>query len=205
MPEPIAPQAPQAPPAPEGAGPAQPPEGQGGLRRALLVVGLSCVSAVVLGVWLVLPMLGRAHDHSETYAVGSCRAYAGSQTIYHRNDWDHDRRLSYAHPFTLMSTCADGTAGGSIRLLDEAFAAASSPQTPKHGYWFKDMETIGGRPIDWSRDFALCAMPAKYGGARRRTFLVSTAGTVWGKDLGKSGFVADFPADPAREGWRIAE
>ena len=170
---------------------------------AFLFVMISIIAAIAIPSLLAARSASRVS--SETAAVGSCRAYAGSQTIYHRNDWDHDGRLSYAHPFTLMSTCVDGTAGGSIRLLDEAFAAASSPKTPKHGYWFKDMETLGGRPIDWSNDFALCAMPAKYGGARRRTFLVSTAGTVWGKDLGKSGFVADFPADPAAAGWKPAD
>jgi hypothetical protein len=163
------------------------------------------VSAAVLGIWLVLPMLNRGHDRSETHAAAAMRAYAAAQSTYHRNDWDGDGKLGYAHPFTLMGKCTDEAARGSIQLVDAAFAAASSPQAPRHGYWFKDMETMAGKPIDWSRDFALCAMPAKYGGARRRTFLVSADGTVWGKDLGKAQYLADFPADPAGEGWRIAD
>jgi hypothetical protein len=44
-------------------------------------------------------------------------------------------------------------------------------------------------------------MPLKYGGRSKRTFIVSTDGVVWHKDLGRSEFVTDFPADPAAEGW----
>ena len=71
--------------------------------------------------------------------------------------------------------------------------------------FFEDMTTIGGRPIDWEKDFALCATPAVYGQVGYRTFIVMTNGTIFGKDLGGSEFVDDYPADPCAEGWIIAE
>ncbi len=67
------------------------------------------------------------------------------------------------------------------------------------------MKTIGGKKINWVDDYALCATPAKYGVTGRRTFIINTSGTVWGKDLGKSEFVKDFPAKPQTQGWEIAE
>jgi hypothetical protein len=141
----------------------------------------------------------------ETNAVGSCRAYAEAQTMYKRNDWDGDGKLTYAASFPLLNTTADAN-GTPIQLLDSAFATATSPAMPKHGYYFVNMKTIGGRKIDWANDYALCAAPAVYGRTGYRTFIVSTNGTTFGKDLGPEGKpVEDYPADPMAEGWIIAE
>jgi hypothetical protein len=90
-------------------------------------------------------------------------------------------------------------------LLDRAFAQAKGPDgTPKHGYLFYSMETIGGEKINWANDFGLCAVPAEYGKTGRTTFIISTNGTVFSIDnMGKP--VTDYPADPTEEGWIIAE
>jgi hypothetical protein len=72
-------------------------------------------------------------------------------------------------------------------------------------YRLKECQTIGGQSVNWKKDFALCAAPIKYGWGTRRTFIIMTDGVVWAKDLGRSEFVADFPADPAKEGWTRAE
>ena len=178
------------------------------LRRALLVAGLSVVSAAALGIWLVGPMMQRRHDRSELYAVGACRAYAETQSAYRRNDWDMDGTLAYAHPYMELSKHQkDMDAMISITGFEDwaSRAILSIEGVSERGYLLQDMQTLAGKPIDWTTDFALCATPAKYGGARRRTFIVSTDGTVWGKDLNKSEFVSDFPADPAAAGWHIAE
>jgi hypothetical protein len=172
------------------------------MRRVLLIAGLSCVSAVLIAGGFVC--LQRARQETlETNAIGSCRTYANAQVMYHKNDWD-GHGIAYARPFTELWAPLESY-GARIQLIDAAFRFATTPSSPKHGYWFKDMETISGRPIDWTKDFALCAMPATYGKTGRRTLIVSTDGTVWAKDRGRSEFVADFPADPLKEGWRLVE
>jgi hypothetical protein len=140
---------------------------------------------------------------SETRAVGCCRAYASAQSMYKRNDWDADATLEYAVPFSLLNTEPDGN-GNPIQLIDKIFKAAVSPKKPKFGYFFVDMRTIAGTAIDWVNDYALCAIPAKYGGATRNTFIVATNGTVFSRDIGGRP-VFDYPANPGVKGWRIAE
>jgi hypothetical protein len=84
-------------------------------------------------------------------------------------------------------------------------AAVGATGKPWDGYLFKDMASIGTVKIDWINDYACCATPAKYGGETRLTFIVCTNGTVFCKDLGKSQFVLDYPADPAAAGWKMAQ
>jgi hypothetical protein len=193
-------QAPVSAPAP----PAQPSPPPRPLRRTLLIAGLSCISATVISIWLVVPIIKRGHASVE-YARGSLRAYVEAQEIYRRGNREGNGKPTYAHPFTKLGTGDLDGGGGRVPLIDSAFAAATSPDSPKHGYWFKDMETIGGKPIDWTKDFALCAMPARYGKTGWRVFIIKTDGTTWAKDLGRSDFVADFPADPAAAGWFVAD
>jgi hypothetical protein len=103
-----------------------------------------------------------------------------------------------------------------LKQRDGAFAKNIAGGGSEGGYCFADMETIAGKPIDWRRDFALCAVPATYGRTGSRTFVVKTDGRVWARDLGadlylleapllanrdRPHFVADFPADPEAEGW----
>jgi hypothetical protein len=141
----------------------------------------------------------------ETNAVGSCRSYCSAQVMYHRNDWDGDGDLEHASPPSLLYDQRDAD-GQAIQLMDQAFALAAVPGgPPKHGYIFQEMQTIAGQPIDWKSDYALCATPAVYGRTGYRTFIVCTNGTTFGKDLGRSAFVSDYPADPAAEGWIVAE
>jgi len=165
------------------------------------------IPAVTLGLAtfalnLTAPDLSLAARRSslEANAMGTCRAYAVAQDMYKRHDWDGDGKLEYAHPFALLNATRDGT-GPPIQLIDDAFALATSPATPKHGYWYRDCQTIGGLPIDWARDFALCATPSIYGRTGWHTFMVSTDGRVWSRDLGRSAYLADFPWHPQRDGW----
>ena len=144
--------------------------------------------------------LGPLHE-----AVGSCRAYAASQTMFHRNDWDGDKVMEYAADFTKLHSTKDG-AGNAIQLLDKAFAAAKGPKgPPKHGYVFYNMKTIGGKKINWVDDYALCAVPAVYGRTGYLTLIINTNGTVFGKDTGGNKPVFDYPNNPAAAGWTIAE
>ena len=177
-----------------------------GWRRTGAVLG---ANAALYGVCLFPYLWTGALSHGqfygiETNAVGSCRAYAEAQTMFKRNDWDGDGKFTYAASFPLLNTTPDAR-GQPIQLIDGAFAAATSPTMPKHGYYFVNMKTIGGRKIDPANDFALCAVPAVYGKTGYRTFIVCTNGTTFGKDLGRSELVDDYPADPCADGWIIAE
>jgi len=193
-----------------------------GGSRAWLWLLLGCGGAVVLLVILVAaalmffgwkmsaasvpaPMVRRSVS-PESNAAGALRAYCSAQAMFHRNDWDADGKLEYATPYTLLDTQPDGN-GQPIRLIDAGMTAASGTAgSPRNGYLYRDMKTIAGAPIDWVTEYAFCAIPAQYGRTGRRTFIVTTNGTVYGKDLGsKTAFVDDYPADPQGSGWTLAE
>jgi hypothetical protein len=140
----------------------------------------------------------------ESNPHGSCRAYAEAQNMFKRHDWDKDGKFTYACPFTLLYTTLDEN-GQPIQLIDGALAQATSPNSTKHGYYFGEPKTIDDWPIDWEKDFALCATPAVYGRTGFSTFVITTDGRVWGKDLGRSELVDDFPADPRQAGWYDAD
>jgi len=150
-----------------------------------------------------VPAERKARGGLETNAVGSCRAYAEAQTIFHRNDWDNDGIMEYAARFPLLASTLDAT-GTPIQFLDGAFARALTPKNPKHGYYFVDMVSIAGAKIDFVTEFGVCAVPAVYGPGTRRTFIVTTMGTVFAKDTGGKP-VFDFPKDPGKAGWIVAE
>ncbi len=148
-----------------------------------------------------LPRVGRGL--LEPNAIGSCRAYCSAQTMFHRNDWERNGILEYAPNFGLLFATLDFN-GNAINLIDRRMKNAVAPKAEKHGYFFLDMQTIAGKAIDWSNDYGLCAVPAKYGKTGRRTFIVCTNGTVFGKDTGGQP-VFDYPANPPAKGWIIAE
>ncbi len=170
-----------------------------GGRRAPLGVVLALGGIVGVVASLIFPCRTR-RSTLETCSVGSCHAYAEAQIMYKRRDWNKDGELEYAHPFPVLHHQKDEN-GEMIQLIDSSFAKAVPGGPPKHGYNFRDMKTIGGKSIDWKKDFALCATPSYYRRTGYRTFIATTDGTVWGKDFGKSAFLDDFPADPGAEGW----
>lgn len=101
---------------------------------------------------------------------------------------------------------ADPLGVGHYAVLGEA--------RPTHGYWYQMLRRdahqapyqldldLDGAPFENGSDFAACAWPERYGDTGRRTFLVSSRGQVWAKDLG------EVPASEAprelSEGERIA-
>ncbi|HOX08275.1 MAG TPA: DUF2950 family protein [Planctomycetota bacterium] len=181
-----------------------------GCGGALLLVMIIAIIAAIA----IPSLLAARRSSQETVGVASCRAYSMAQVMYKKNDWDGDKVLSYAAPnanklsgpsfYVLYATPDPG--GTPVGLLDGVMANASSPLAAKQGYYFTDMKTVGGQPINWVNDYALCASPAIYGRTGYRTFIVSTDGTVYGKDLGAGAPPpTDYPANPMAEGWIIAE
>jgi hypothetical protein len=189
-----------------GEQPPSPPRGRS-LTGFYIAVGV-LAALIALGAALWKPLRAWYHEPYESWnifdrVVSRCRYYVEAQALYRAKDWDKDGKLEYAHPFALL--CSTEDAGEPIQLIDPSFALADGlgNSYPATGYYFRDCQTIGGVAIDWEQDFALCAFPMVYDRTGYRTFIVKTDGVVWAKDLGRSEPVKDFPADPAREGWRV--
>jgi hypothetical protein len=179
-------------------------EKAGARRTALWMLGILLIGGLLSGTAVVL-ILRHQLLQQEMLTIGSLRTYCNAQIMSRPGDWDTDEILTFAHPYTQLYGKPD-RAGQKLPLICAAFAAARGPRgKPYRGYLFKDMKTIYGKPINWAVDYGLCATPAQYGRTGRRTFIVVTDGVVWSKDLGESRFIADFPADPAAEGWENTE
>jgi hypothetical protein len=147
---------------------------------------------------------GSAVSPNEAKAAAALRAYASAQNMFKRNDWDADGTLEYAVPYSLLHSSMDLNKKP-IKLISAKFSnAMGAAGTAYNGYLFKDLTKIGGTKISWVTDYGLCATPAKYGPGSKLTFIISTSGTVYFKDLGKAKFVDDYPANPAGAGWKIA-
>jgi hypothetical protein len=180
-----------------------------GMAIAGIVVGAigTLSSFFVMCTAIAIPSMMTARRSSfEVNGMCCLRACATAQTMYIKTDWDGNGKKEYAFPFTNLYQ--DASCGGKEhKLIDRGFADAAGPAgAPKMGYLFQDCKTIGGKPIDRTKDYALCAKPAVYGRTGCRTFIVSTDGMVWGKDLGSGAtFVDDFPADPKAAGWSEAD
>jgi hypothetical protein len=164
---------------------------------AVLVVALAAV---------VLFTSGRSGRHSgqapTSVAASSLKMYAAGQAMYRRLDLDGDGKASYASQLPSMHRAKDSS-GNPIGLLRDEMVAAYGPNgTPNYGYVFLEMKTIAGKPIDWSKDYALCALPSPRRGSWTPTLIISTSGKIYSKDQGKDGtFVDDFPANPTAAGW----
>jgi len=169
------------------------------MRRGFTLIEMMIVVAIIA-------IVAARRNALETTAVGSMRAYADAQQMFHRNDWDGDGLLEYATPYTLLNNQLD-SAGDPLRLIDSSFSAAQGVGSPpRHGYIYQDLATIGGAPINWVTDCGLCAIPAVYGRNGYRTFIINISAVTYGRDQGPgSGFVADYPVGPAMAGWVIAE
>jgi hypothetical protein len=141
-------------------------------------------------------------------ATANLRAYMTAQHCYKMFDLNGDGKHKYAA--SLSDLYIDKQSGKEAKLTSLNFVAAHGPTgTPTCGYRFLECKTIGGNPIDWTQDFALCATPAGYAIDGRLTLITCSRGMnnveVWGKDLGKSMFIADFPENPKAEGWRLMD
>lgn len=177
-------------------------------KRVGVHLTLVGVAAAAFAFWAVAN-LSCQHDHvqsPEIQTVSFLLAYAEMQVMYrHGGDWDKDGVREYADelPRLYDTKRSDGEL---VEFAGKNMAAAHGPEgTPKAGYLFLEPRTIAGKRIDWSKDYALCGTPAAYGSGTRRTLILWTPGIVWAKDLGKSKFLKDFPADPAAEGWELIQ
>jgi len=176
-------------------------------------VAVAFASVAVAGLCMVL-LTASNHRYGpayETSAIAAMRTYCGAQNIFHRTDYDGDGVLEYCGPtnaehpdFTWL--CHATVSGTKIELLDNAFAAATSANTPKAGYWFVEIPLdVDGNPYDAATGYALCAVPAVYNQTGLYTFVVDTQGTVFQIDNGGRP-VTRFPdVDAAEMEWIVVE
>jgi hypothetical protein len=173
----------------------------GGVGTVVVIV--LAVLAIILVVLIRLPS-SRAdwRDECEASAAGRLRSYYSAQIIYRRADRDGDGAQEYADklPELVETKLPDGRPLG---LLDAGFLSAyGDGGKPVSGYVFRECRSIGGRPIDWAKELALCAAPAEASrGVKWATFIVDSDGVVWRRARDDKGFVDDLPADPTAAGW----
>ncbi len=68
--------------------------------------------------------------------------------------------------------------------LPPGMAAASSPDSGYHGYYFTQVELNGSVPMNYEHEFVLCAVPCEYGVSGTRTFAIGPKGIVLANDNG---------------------
>jgi hypothetical protein len=177
------------------------------------------IVVVVLAVITVVALVeGSRHDFrlkpreagGQYGAVAHLRAYLGAQGTFQRVDRYGKGEFVYANPkdgvgfpdLYRIGGPLDKPDGTEIKLIDLAFARATSPETSSSGYWFVEITADGltGRPYDYTRDCGLCAVPAVHGKSGTYTFIIDLKGTVYKKDNGGKPVTA-YP-DVQKDGWR---
>jgi hypothetical protein len=120
-----------------------------------------------------------------------------------QNSLKGENQEVYAAPFELLSSAKNSKGKALIELA--ITEAVGKDGKPRNGYVFQSIPKMGGDKIDKTRDFAVCATPAKYSDEAKHTFIITTDGNVLAKDLGKSEFIEDCPKNPFAQGWLLAE
>ncbi len=170
-----------------------------GCAGGLLLLVLAAFGGCLLLVDEVRDARTRA---MEAVARNSMRQYVSGQNQYQVFKGIYAPKLSQ-----LVGDKGDD--GRELQLVPMGMAQAADGSRAEYaGYTFREMKSIGGGAIDWSKDFALCAIPAGKieGVSARRTFIVKTDGVVWTLDRGEgAGFVEDFPVDPGAAGWKAGK
>ncbi len=151
-------------------------------------------------------ILAHRIGENELNAVEVCRGYVEAQLEYASKDHDGDGILEYAQRIVSSPGKKDGLywEGSPDVLVPKSFAAAavavaatpsqSGKTEPYHGYHFRILTAQGADAAGGAMNyivngnmiggFAMVAWPSEYGVAGVKTFIVSTHGIVYEKDLG---------------------
>ncbi len=186
-------------------------------RRAVAVrvavYGTILIVLVTL-VWFAISLTVYPHMAGNTSsAVAAMRAYLGAQGTFQREDRYGKGKLLHANPVDgigfpdlyRVGGPLDEPDGTEIKLIDLAFARATSPETARAGYWFVDIvgDAVAGKHYDYTRDCGLCAVPATYNETGLWTFIIDPRGTVHWRDNGGEP-VTVWP-DVQKDAWRAVE
>ncbi|HYF49449.1 MAG TPA: DUF2950 family protein [Planctomycetota bacterium] len=155
-------------------------------------------------------------------ACGRLKALAEAQEVYRRTDHDGDGIFEYAHALSGDNSLLELTAGKrDLNLIHTTLANAAIDEVksaqPESGYYFRMLygqgpnAGTGARPYIASGKvtggYAYVAFPAQYGETGRMTFLISSDGIMYEKDLGPetaiiARLLTQFDPD---ESWRPLE
>jgi len=137
------------------------------------------------------------------------RSYLGAQGTFQRVDRYGKGELVYANPIDgtgfpdlyRIGGPLDEPDGTELKLVDLAFARATSPATARYGYWYVDIvgDAVTGKRYDYKQECGLCAVPAIYGKTGINTYVVDLTGTVYWKDT--HGTPVRIYPDIEKEGW----
>lgn len=171
----------------------------------------------------VKELLYRRIGANELAAIKTCRAVYRAQMDYASTGHDGNDPGVYAQRFRsepgkqngLYWPVAEGepeSPAGPLVADSEAEGYESGKRQPYHGYYFRILKAQGPHGRGGAKDyvvdgkmtggFAILAYPAEYGSSGVMTFLVSSRGTVFQKDLGNSTAetaqaIAAFDPDPS--------
>jgi len=183
--------------------------------RAKLAARIGVYGTIMLVAlaWFATPNYLGDPVSPEAGAIALLRGYLGAQWKFRKQDRYGRRVLVYANTvcgtgfpdlFRLGGPMPEGEAadGADLKLIDLAFARATSPAKARYGYWFVDIvgDAVSGKHYDYTKECGLCAVPAVYGKTGINTYVIDLCGTVYAKDTHGTP-VRVFP-DVANEGWK---
>ena len=175
--------------------------------RIIIGAALVVIATVLAGVPFIFWASEERREANESAAIATCKEIGAAQNMYHRTDWDNDRMLEYAPSFLILYSQRDAE-GKEAKLISKEIAQATRPGNAYCGYYFVDITGDGAGAYvpgpSSLEEYGVCAVPASYPRSGRRTFIIDTTGTVYGKDNGGVPLTV-FPASPRAAGWMIAE
>ncbi len=137
---------------------------------------------------------------------------ASAQQRFRARDRDGDGELTYARFVVHLHTIPDAAGvPQSVGLVDPALAFATAPARALDGYYYHDLheETPQPRPPGWdgryraldaASEWAVVALPARYGVGGRLALLALPGGRFFAKDL-RAAPLGLCPVDPLAAGW----
>lgn len=182
------------------------------------VVAASTLGGVIVwaAIWAISlqlsfrPYIVHCVVRNDSAAIANLRAYATAQSIFRRHAWYGDEvGQAYANPVDgkgfadLYEIEAPGAEPGKPHLTDRGFAIATCPETPKAGYYYVDITGDANGPYDYTMQFGLCAVPAKYDVTGKNTLIIDAADEVYYKDT-QGRPVTKWP-DVEKEGWKLVD
>jgi hypothetical protein len=152
----------------------------------------------------------RPYLHAGASIIAALRTYVNAQSVFRKLPrYGGEVGLVYANPRDgvgfpdLYQIGGPGSGLAAPKLIDSAFAVATSPGRPRRGYYFVDIlgcwEGGSCQRYDPAVEFGLCAVPAEYGVTGTYTYIMDITGATCQKDTGGTP-VRVFP-DVEADGW----